>query len=125
MQFDPATHRAMQVAFEAPRPSGSARWLHLLSALLQLAGGKAELIRHSERAWASATFSGARHTVLLSFSETDGISAGEAFIDTVPEHEFTLPHCLVADASVIAVEQTALPAPRLTVEIELLLLDDV
>ncbi len=102
----------------------SAPWAQLLSALLQLAGGKAELIRHAEQAWASATFSGARHTVQLAFTGAEAIAAGEALIDAVPEHEFTLPRHIVADAAVIAADHALLPEPRLTIEIELLLLDD-
>ncbi len=49
---------------------------------------------------------------------------GEQFIAALPEHEFTLPRQLVADAAVVSVEHATLPEPRLTVELELLLLDD-
>lgn len=120
MLYDPAVHRLLQ-AQTSPRRSP---WLHLLGAVLELGRGKAELIRHSEQAWASATFSGARHTILIGFSGHDGVAAGEALIDALPEHEFTLPRQIVADAAVIAVEHTALPEPQLSVEIALLLLDD-
>lgn len=126
MQFDPASHRLMQRATPRPRPgpSRAGPWLPLLSALLELARGKAELIRHSERAWASITFSGSRHTVLLSFAGADAVLAGEALIEALPEHEFAIPRHIVADAVVIAADHTALPEERLTVEVELLLLDD-
>ena len=124
MQFDPATHRAMQIPFEPARRAGTAPWLHLLSALLELAGGKAELIRHAERAWASVTFSGSRHTVLLAFTGAEAVAAGEQLIAALPDHEFTLPRRLVADAAVVAAEHSLLPEPRLTAEIELLVLDD-
>jgi len=99
-------------------------WLPLLSALMALAQGKAELLRHAERAWASVTFSGTRHTVLLAFTGTEAVAIGESFIDALPEHEFAIPRQLVADAAVIAVEHTALPEPRLEVTAELLLLED-
>lgn len=99
-------------------------WLPLLSALMALAQGKAELLRHAERAWASVTFSGTRHTVVLAFTGTEAVAIGEAFIDALPEHEFAIPRQLVADAAVIAVEHTALPEPRLEVTAELLLLED-
>lgn len=99
-------------------------WLPLLSALLDLAEGQAELIRHGERGWASVTFSGARHTVELAFTGAEAVSAGERFIEALPEHEFAIPRQLVADAGVTAVEHTALPQPRLQVTAELLLLED-
>ena len=99
-------------------------WMPLLSALLELAGGRGELIRHSERNWASVTFSGTRHTVVLAFSGTEAVAAGEHFIDALPEHEFTIPRQLVADAAVLRVDHTALPQPRLEVEVQLLLLDE-
>lgn len=99
-------------------------WRALLSAVTELAGGKAELLRHVERPWASVTFSGTRHTVILAFSGAEAVAAGEVFIAALPEHEFTMPGQLVADAAVTAVEHIALPGPRLTVEVELLLLED-
>ncbi|MFM5892832.1 MAG: hypothetical protein ACKOQM_00140 [Novosphingobium sp.] len=99
-------------------------WMPLLSALLELAGGQAELVRHAERSWASVTFTGTRHTVVLSFTGTQSVEAGERFIDALPEHEFAIPRQLVADAAVIRVEHTALPQPRLEVEVQLLLLDE-
>ena len=96
----------------------------LVSALMELAGRKAELVRHSERSWASATFSGTRHTVVLSFAGAEAVAAGEQFIDALPEHEFAIAAHLVADAAVVAVEHYALPEPRLEVTAELLLLED-
>ena len=99
-------------------------WMPLLSALLELAGGRGELIRHSERSWASVTFSGTRHTVVLSFTGAEAVAAGEHFIDALPDHEFTIPRQLVADAAVVRVDHTALPQPRLEVEVLLLLLDE-
>lgn len=93
----------------------------LLSAVMQLAAGRAELLRHVERSWASATFAGTRHTVALTFSGTDALAAAEAFIEALPDHEFAIPGQLVADAAIVSVEQDA---ERLTVEADLLLLED-
>jgi hypothetical protein len=121
MQLDPS---ASQTMIGALRRRHRSPWLQLLSALLELAQGKAELLRHSERAWASATFSGSRHSVTLAFAGIEAVAAGEELIDALPEHEFALPRLLVADAAMIAVEHTALPQPRLVVEMELLLLDE-
>jgi len=52
------------------------------------------------------------------------VEAGERFIDALPEHEFAIPRQLVADAAVIGALHTALPEPRLEVEVQLLLLDE-
>lgn len=99
-------------------------WLELSWALLELAGGEAELLHRSERAWASATFCGSRHRVLLRFDGAEAIEAGEAFMTALPDHEFAIPGQLVADAAVVAVEQEFVPKPKLTVEAELLLLEE-
>jgi len=40
------------------------------------------------------------------------------------DHEFAIPGQLVADVSVISVDQATLPEPRMVVELELLLLED-
>ena len=122
MQIDPIPVAAMLSA--AHHPSRRAPWLPLLSALLGLAGGRGELIRHAERSWASVTFSGTRHTVVLAFAGIEAVAAGEQFIDALPDHEFAIPRQLVADAAVVRVDHTALPQPRLEVEVELLLLEE-
>ncbi len=122
MRIDPEADRPMIALI---RRQGVRRpWMQLLSAVLQLAGGKAELLRHAERPWASVTFSGSRHTIVLGFTGPEAVAAGEAFITALPEHEFTLPRQLVADAAAVAVEHEMLPQPKLTVEAALLLLDD-
>lgn len=100
-------------------------WRALLAAVTELAGGKAELLRHVERPWASVTFAGTRHSIVLAFTGEDALTAGDAFMNALPDHEFTIPRQLVADAGVVSVEQTMLPQPKLTVEIALLLLEDM
>lgn len=130
MRIDPTEDRAMVATLDRPRPMTPARtparrpWLQLLAAVTQLAGADAELIRHSERGWASITFTGTRHLMVLAFTGAKAIAAGEQFIAALPDHEFTIPRQLVADATVIAVDHAALPEPKLVVEIELLLLED-
>ena len=122
MQLDPAD----PVLTATPRRAARGRpWLSLLSALLQLGEGRAELISHAERAWASVTFTGSRHIVRLAFAGEEAVQAGERLIDALPEHEFAIPRQLVADAAIMAVTHTSLPEPRLEVEVELLLLDEV
>lgn len=120
MQYDPAEIRTMR-----QRPAPARRpWLALLNAVMTMAGGKAELVRHSERAWASVTFSGSRHTVILAFTGEEAVAAGEELIAALPDHEFSLPRHIVADAAIVRVDHQALPCPRLELEAELLLLDD-
>lgn len=103
---------------------GNGSWRPLLTALVDLSNGHAELVRQAERSWASATFSGTRHTIALAFTGAEALVSGEALITALPEHEFTIPGQLVAEATVVSVEQTMLPEPKLTVEMELLLLEE-
>ncbi|WP_232491973.1 hypothetical protein [Novosphingobium kaempferiae] len=98
-------------------------WLRLLSEVMQLAGPGVEFVQHGERAWASATFTGARHTIVLAFEGAQAIAHGETFIAALPDHEFSVPRHLVADAAIVAVEHRQGP-PYMTVEVELLVLED-
>ena len=99
-------------------------WLQLLAAVLELAGGKAEFIRHTERPWSSVTFSGSRHIIALRFSGHEAIEAGETFIEALPDHEFTIPRQLVADAAITSADHALKDGPVLTLEAELLLLEE-
>lgn len=111
----------------SPSPRAHRRrgpWARLLSEVLDLAGPHAQFVRHSERPWSSATFSGARHGIVVSFRGAEATAHGETFIAALPDHEFTVPGHLVADATVIAVEHAQLPEPGMTVEAELLLLEE-
>jgi len=94
----------------------------LREALQALAMGRAEIVRHGEDAWASITFSGARHTLVLMFEGTEAIEAGENVIAELPDHEFAIPGQLVAEATITSVEHVLHPEPQLWVECELLLL---
>ncbi len=93
-------------------------------ALSELCSGHGEIVQHDEKAWASITFSGARHTLRLTFEGADAVEAGETFVAILPEHEFAIPSQLVADATIVSVEHALLPQPRMLVECELLLLVD-
>ena len=93
-------------------------------ALIALAAGHGRVLDHRERGWASITFAGTRHTVRLAFDTPEAIAGGEALIAALPDHEFTLPGRLVADATVSAVDHVAAPTEQLTVTCELLLLED-
>jgi len=107
-----------------PRRSTRAPAQRLREAIAALAGPAGEIIHHVESNWASITFSGTRHRLLLYFFDTEGIEAGDRFIEALPEHEFMIPRQLVVEATVRKVEQSWLPEPHLDVSIELLLLEE-
>ncbi len=126
MLNDPAQTRTMREAVrESGRLHGGRRPANrLIDALIAVSGSHAELLSHSERPWASATFTGSRHQVTLTFTGLAAVSAAEHFIEAVPEHEFQIPGQLVADAAVIEASLAMLPEPKFTVALELLLLED-
>jgi hypothetical protein len=104
----------------APRSTGD----RLRDALLALGDHRGQVLTHTERAWASITFAGARHTLAILFAGEDAVAAGEHFLAALPDYEFALPGQLVADAAITAVEHRLLPHPRLVVQCELLLLEE-
>lgn len=93
-------------------------------AVLALGDHHGQLIAHTEKAWASITFAGARHTFALLFAGAEAVEAGERLIAALPDHEFAIPGQLVADATVTEAEHRLLPTPRLVVRCELLLLEE-
>ena len=123
MQFDFRDSLQQRAIIRGDRSRRS--WIRLLGQVLKLAEGQAELVRHAERPWASATFSGTRHTVTLAFEGPAAVAAGERLIAAISEHEFDIPGQLVADACVAEVTHEHLPLPRLVADIELLLLHDI
>jgi len=105
------------------RRIGSGLAPRVVRSVLALAGRSAQLIDHRERPWASVTFSGARHTVVLRYTGWEACDDGEALIAALPDHEFTVPGALVADVTVVRTDEAVLPQRTLEVELELLLLD--
>jgi len=95
----------------------------LVRAINELGGNAGQMLWHEQRAWASITFSGARHKMCWAFDGDEAVAHGESLIAQLPDNEFDVPCLLVADATVVAVEQRADP-PRLVVELELLVLDE-
>jgi hypothetical protein len=76
----------------------------LLCALLGAAGGEAGaccLAAHSV-AWASATFTGARHQFTLALHGADAAARAAAIEERIATMEFALPGHLVADAVCVA-----------------------
>ncbi len=93
-------------------------------ALITLAGGDAQLLTHEEKPWASITFAGTRHELVLNFDGITACKAGEQFVADLPDHEFAIPGQLVADATITSVESNYTPEPRMAVTAVLLLLED-
>ncbi|MBV7266618.1 hypothetical protein KCG45_10550 [Erythrobacter sp. WH131] len=71
---------------------------------MTLAQGQASLLSHEDTPWASITFSGARHEVMLDFDGKLAVAVGEDFIANLPDHEFRIPGQLVAEATVREVD---------------------
>jgi len=59
------------------------------AALLSITGGKGTVLSHEEKAWASITFAGTRHEVVMEFCGPDAVAAagcGDAlFVDGAPD----------------------------------------
>ena len=114
--FDPPARR--------PAPARRSTGDRLREALLALGDFRGEVITHTEKAWASITFSGSRHSLALLFAGEEAVEAGERFIAALPDHEFAIAGQLVADATVTEAEHRLLPTARLVVQCELLLLEE-
>ncbi|WP_086616869.1 hypothetical protein [Erythrobacter tepidarius] len=94
------------------------------AALAALAQGHGTVLAHEEKAWASITFSGTRHEVVLEFCGPEAVAGGEELIERLPDHEFVLPGQLVADATITKVDHRFGAMERLEVTAVLLLLEE-
>lgn len=94
------------------------------TALMALTGGAGTLVTHDEKAWASITFSGTRHEVVLEFCGAQAVVGGEELIERLPDHEFRIPGQLVADATITQVDHRFGAMERLEVTAVLLLLEE-
>jgi len=96
----------------------------LVGALMLLSQGHGKVLAHEETPWASITFSGKRHSLRILYDGVIAAEAGEDMIAALPDHEFTIPGQLVADATVSEVDHRLLPDERLEVLVEVLMLDE-
>ncbi|MEP0391544.1 MAG: hypothetical protein ABJ205_13065 [Erythrobacter sp.] len=96
----------------------------LREALLKLSGHCATCVKHEEKAWSSITFSGTRHEVTLRFDGAEAVANGEELMELLPEHEFSIPGQLVADATIREVDHHFGMNERLEITAVLLLLEE-
>lgn len=96
----------------------------LRDTVLAIGGGLGRVIFHHEKAWASITFAGVRHTLRLEFDGPAEVECGEKLVDELAGHEFLIPGQLVADAGVEHVEHRMLVNPRMLVTASLLLMEE-
>lgn len=96
----------------------------LREAVLAICGGVGAVLSHEERAWASITFAGTRHELVLRFEGIEQVEAGEQLIEQLAEHEFRILGQLVADAIVTKVDHRFGAVEVLTVTAVLLLLEE-
>jgi len=72
----------------------------LITQLLDRAGSDSSVIATSSRAWASATFLGARHVILLKLGGTGHAARADVLMETLPGMEFAIAGHIVADLCV-------------------------
>ena len=117
----------------APTRHIAAEQLPELRAVLGLTCHKAALLFHKELPWASATFTGTRHTIALEFRGVEAIGYAEDFISHFPVHEFSLPGKICADWAIVQVDRLCRrepvssvavpPEPVWTVTVDMLVLE--
>lgn len=95
----------------------------VVEAVMALADGHGEVTEHRAKNWASITFQGQRHKLVLDFEGAAAVEAGEDLIARLPDYEFEIPGQLVADAVITAVEHVP-SLPALIVHAEILMLED-
>ena len=93
----------------------------LLRALRVRAGEGATIAASRSEAWASATFTGARHAFTLHLAGEHGARDGSRLAEEMDAIEFDLPGHLVAD---IAIRSRSRDAGGTTLEIEALPVED-
>lgn len=81
-----------------PRTNGTAA--RLIRQLIEHLGPGTQLIGSQEREWASATFSGARHSLDLHVPMLHDATQSPTSIAALPDHEFALVGEIVADCAV-------------------------
>lgn len=87
----------------SPRPTRRDCHGRLLTALVARAGPGWEVMEGDLTPWASATFIGARHRVVLALDGEDAVERAEALAVVLPDADFAIAGHVVADLAVDAV----------------------
>jgi|GEM_PF-372255 len=95
-------HRNRQRKREWSRPPKRDPHTRVIAQLLELAGPDSSVIATSSRPWASATFVGVRHKIILRISGTDHAEHADHFTEALPEAEFSISGHIVAETCVDA-----------------------
>lgn len=98
--------------------------MQIIGQVLTLAGTGARLIDHECRSWASGTFHGCRHVIVVRFTGDICAVLASRFTDALRGHEFTACGQLVVNVGITCVKTHTGMHPRTDVTAELLLLDE-
>jgi sorbitol-specific phosphotransferase system component IIBC len=79
-------------------------------------GGRVTVEARARRRWASVTFAGERHEVMMRLEGPDARAAIDGFLDGLADREFDVPGHIVADIAVTAVEDDGETLIRLRLE---------
>lgn len=99
-------------------------WVKTIEAVIGLCDDQAEILAHAEMPWHSGSFRGRRHVLTLDFAGAPAIGIGEAFLDLFPDYPFALPGHTVASQVIVWRNFQGGADPRLTAQVELLLVQD-
>lgn len=83
-----------------PHPPRRDPHTRVIAQLLELAGPDASVIATSSVPWASATFIGARHRIVMRIFGADHAARADIFAESLPDAEFSISGHIVADACV-------------------------
>jgi len=87
----------------------------LCASFAGLAGTAAAVEELTSRSWASATFSGERHRLVLRLQGDNAAAAADGFLDGLSEREFELDGHILADIALVGAERAGIPV-RLILE---------
>ncbi|MBQ0770524.1 MAG: hypothetical protein KBT59_01670 [Sphingomonadales bacterium] len=76
----------------------------IASQIAALAGGRVRVILKRQRSWASITFSGTRYCFSIEWFDTTATDEIRHLSKVLPDHEFAIPGCFVAD--IVVTKQT-------------------
>ena len=80
-----------------------------------LAGNRAIVTLDRERPWASITFAGTRHSLVVNWTSAADISVANNLAKILPEQEFAIPGYFIADLLVTEQTQTHLRVEALSI----------